>query len=768
GGRASTWEHALLLKVISIATMDAPNLWRDQYDIITYVRGTQLPDGSFDDKNTLPNQDGPSETKHAVMVTALYDLGRPKEGRQLADWVISQQDPDGSFDCPHDKDTIGDTAMAALGVLPIGNVTSGGDALKWLIGQQRPDGSWNAITGLDIVTSRILSTQWVMLAVHAGLTNYNLALDGSTITADAIWEGDPARVMGFTINLTVKNQGLVGVTGATVKIFDGPRENRLLANLSPIDVPALGDAFASLAFRSDTRGPHEVHVWVDYADGGEYRNRDNNASIQVNLNREPTGIIRTPLRDQLFGFGEPITFKAVDIVDLDNDVVTLTWTDDVTGFMSHEDNFSMVLTPGDHHVILTFEDGNGPSTRANVSFSVRQNIPPTVRISVPADGARYFDYQTVVFDASASSDAEGHHLTYTWVSDKAGVLGYGDKISQKLGPGVHVITVWVDDSWANVTKNVTIRILETFPPTVVIASPAHGQIYVTTTRVSFDANGTFDTDSDILEYFWTSNINGLLSERPQFLTKLSVGHHFITLSVDDGNYNVSKTIEIDVSDNRAPMAIISSPEHEASYYSLDLIELNASGSYDLEDPLTYFWVSSREGTLGNEPIITLNLARGEHTITLWVNDGHGHNISTSIEVTILNLGPTAGISSPEPGTVFTTAIPVQFMSATSFDPEGDKLTYEWFLRPSDGEWTQIGTTARLERTFKTPGHYDVKLVASDDKETDEITSTFQVKMSDEVDGGEDDLLSNPVFLGAIGLGIIIALVAVFFLLKARD
>ncbi|MCK4969795.1 MAG: PKD domain-containing protein, partial [Thermoplasmata archaeon] len=446
----------------------------------------------------------------------------------------------------------------------------------------------------------------------------------------------------------------------------------------------------------------------------------------------------------------------------------LTWTDDVTGFMSHEENFSMVLIPGDHHVILTFEDGNGPSTRANVSFSVRQNIPTTVRISVPADDARYFDYQTVVFNASASSDAEGHYLTYTWVSDKAGVLGYGDKISRKLGPGVHVITLWVDDSWANVTKNVTIRIMETFPPTVVMASPVHGQTYVTTTRVSFDANGTFDPDSDILEYFWKSNINGLLSERPQFLTKLSVGHHFITLSVDDGNYNVSTTIEIDVSDNRAPMAIISSPEHEASYYSLDLIELNASDSYDLEDPLTYFWVSSREGTLGNEPIITLNLARGEHTITLWVNDGHGHNISSSVEVTILNLGPTAGISSPEPGTLFNTAIPVQFMSATSFDPEGDKLTYKWYLRPSDGEWTQIGTTARLERTFKTPGHYDIKLVVSDNKETDEITSTFQVKMSDEVDGSEDDLLSNPVFLGAIGLGLIIAVVAIFFLLKARD
>jgi len=768
GGRASTWDHALLLKVISIATLDAPNLWRDRYDIITYVRSTQLSDGSFDDKDPLPNQNGPSETKHSVMITALYDLGRPQEGRKLADWAIDQQRPDGSFACPHDKDTIGDTAMAAMGVLPIGNVTVGGDALNWLIGQQRTDGSWNALTGLDIPTSRILSTQWTMLALHAGLTNYNLALDGPGITADPIWEGDPARVMGYTINLTVKNQGLVGVTGASVKIFDGPRENKMLMNQDPIDVPALGETSTSLEIRPETRGPHEVHVWVDFSEEGEFRNRDNNASILVNLNREPSGGIGLPMKDQLFGFGEYINFRATNIMDLDNDLVNLTWKDNVTGFLSHKANFSMVLIPGDHYVTLTLADGNGPSTGANVSFSVRQNIPPTVRISVPADDARYFDYQTIVFDASASSDAEDHYLTYTWESDQAGLLGYGDKISQKLGAGEHVITVWVDDSWANVSKDINIRVVKTFAPTVVIESPVHGETYVTTTRVSFDANGTFDPDSEILEYFWKSNINGMLSERPQFLTTLSVGHHFITLSVDDGNYNVSKTIEFDVSDNRAPMAIISSPEHEASFLSLDPIELNGSSSYDLEDPLTYFWVSNREGTLGDDPTIILYLARGDHTITLWVNDDHGHNISTSVEITILNLGPTAGISSPEPGTVFQSSAPVPFMSGTSFDPEDDKLTYEWFLRPSDGEWTQIGTTARLEKELKTPGHYDVKLIVSDGKESDEITSTFQVKKSDNVDDGEAGLMSNTVALGAIGVAIIIAVVIVVFIMKGRD
>ncbi len=768
GGRASISDHALMLQVISVGGRSVPNLYRDQNEFTRYVQSNKNDDGSFDDNNDLPNQDGPNETKHALMIPALIALGRPTEASNLANWVMGQQNPDGSFACPRDKDPIGDTAVASLGLLPVGPVTEGGGGVKWLIDHQRTDGSWDAQPGLDIVTTRILSTQWAMLALHAGLTNYNLIVEDDMVTADPIWEGDPAKVMGFTVNVTVANEGLVAVSGAQVRLYDGPKADRVLLNQSTVDMPALGSAFTSLEFRPLERGPHEIHVWVVYPSKGEFRTRDNNVSISVNINRRPTGAIGMPKDGQLFGFGAVIEFQAIDVEDLDGDDVTLTWVDDIDGFLSNEESFSKVLTPGDHRVTLTFEDGNGPSRWAEVSLSVRENIPPTVRISTPAEDARYFDYQTVAFDASASSDAEDHDLSFTWESDKDGILGYEAVISKKLGPGVHTITVWVDDSWDNVSREVSIRIVETFPPDVVISSPFDGETYVTTTRVSFESAGTSDPDSDILEYFWRSNIDGLLSERPQFLRFLSVGHHVITLSVDDGNYNRSKTVEIDVMDNRAPVAMISSPVHDSSYMSLDPVELNASESYDLEDPLTYFWVSDREGPLGSEPVFTALLSRGSHSITLWVNDGHGHNVSTSVEITIINMAPTAGISSPEPGTVFKTGQTVLFMSGTSFDPEGDRLMFEWYVRPSDGEWAAIGTNARAERSFTAPGNYEVRLVVSDGKETDNATATFQLQLSDSVDETDENLLGNPVFIGAIVLVLIVVVVVVYFVMKARD
>ena len=511
-----------------------------------------------------------------------------------------------------------------------------------------------------------------------------------------------------------------------------------------------------------------MHVWVEYLPGGEFRGRDNNVSFRVNLNREPTGRIEKPIEAQLFGFGAVIEFQAADIVDLDDDEVTLTWVDSVAGLLSSEEHFHQVLKPGDHQVTLTFEDGNGPSTQANVSFSVRDNIPPTISISTPAEGARYFDYERITFNASASSDAEDHYLYYSWYSDVAGHLGNGAVINKDLEPGQHLITVWVDDTWDNVSKSVFIRVVKTFPPDIVISSPLDGETYVTTTRVEFDASETTDPDSEILEFFWYSNIDGKLSERDSFLAKLSVGKHTLTLAVDDGNYNVTESVTIHVLDNRPPVAIISSPDDESSFLSDVIIELNGSQSYDLEDPITYFWISDRAGPMGNKPIIIRTLPRGEHTITLWVDDDHGHNVSVSITITILNQGPSAGISSPEEGASYLTGKPVFFNSDTSFDPEGDPLFYEWYLRQGEEDWRAIGTQAKIQRSLDDAGNYQVRLVVSDGKETDETQLAFQVEKAP--DGGDDDdgLFSGPLMIGILVLVIVAVAGMAVYLLRSRD
>ncbi len=734
-GVDSTVEHGVLLSAIRAGKQDLPFLWEDRISIFTYLSTQSKADGSYDDRTTCPGQTSTSETQHAIMVPAMWELGVSGRARDLADWVLDQQVANGSFSCPHDMDWYGDTSYAVLGLLPLGEVDAGALGIAWLIAGQQADGSWPILAGHPLWASRMYSTEWAALAVYEGLRNHNLQVTDAALSSDPIWEGSPQRVVGFTVNATVTNQGLAGVKGALVRAYDGEVALGRLMDEVAVDAPALGTVGASLEFRPTAPGPHDVHVQVVSPKGGEFRTGDNVAHIHVNVNRDPTGAITTPKEATLFGFQAIIDFKVDSVVDLDSDVYTFEWADNVTGVLSTLPQFTRVLPPGDHRVSLHIMDGMGPGTWLAVNFSVRQNLPPTVRITTPSDGSSYFDYQEIPFNASATSDPEGHALTFTWTSDVSGLIGQGTSIAKRLAAGEHTVTVWVDDGWANVSKTVAVEVMETFPPVVVMTQPEDGAEYVVTGRVRFDGSQTTDPDSEFLEYSWTSNIDGLLSERTTFLAYLSVGRHTITLTVTDGNYHISKAVRITVVDNHAPEAVISSPLNEAQYTSDQTVELNGSLSMDPEDPLTFFWVSDREGVLGTDPVLEVVLHRGTHKLTMWVDDGQGHNVSVQISVTVLNLGPSAHISSPTQGLLAYTRTDVEFLSAGSSDPEGDRLAYSWEIRAGTGLWVPYATEASATRTFEKAGDYSVRLTVSDGKLTNSTELSFRVAKKQEPDDG---------------------------------
>jgi hypothetical protein len=754
GKSESTVEHAVLLWAIRLGKEDLAFLWNDRISIFSYLAGMVKADGSYDDRTSYPGQTSSSEVQHAIMVPAMWELGVPQRARELAEWVKGHQVANGSFECPHDMDDYGDTSYAVIGLLPMGEIASAGDGINWLIAQQRPDGAWPNLPDHPPWTSRLYSTEWAAIAVSEGLANYNLQINGTMLSSEAIWEGTPPRVMGFGISATVNDQGLASLRGVLVRAYDGdPKVGGKLMDERTVDVPALGSASTVLAFRPAARGPHDVYVTVTYAPGGEFRTQDNVATIHVNLNRDPTGVITSPKEAELYAFQAVINFAIGDVRDADSDAVTLEWAGNVTGPLSDQPGFARILPPGEHAVTVRLLDGNGPGSSYMVNFSVRGNLAPTVRISTPADGSRYFDYQPVQFDASATSDPEGQELTFTWASDVDGPLGQGPAISRRLTPGPHSITVWADDGWANVSKSVRVTVQRTFPPTVVITLPKEGTEYVVTTRVRFDGTLTNDTDSDFLEYYWTSNIDGLLSERVSFLSYLSVGRHTITLSVNDGNYNISRQVRINVVENHEPTAIISGPENEAKFYSDQTVELNGSASSDAEDLLSYFWVSDREGVMGTDAVVEARLHRGVHHITLFVDDGHGHNVSTSVSVTILNRGPNARISAPREGDTLYTGVEAGFLSEGSTDPEGDRLTFAWEVRSGAGLWVPFSTEKVAQRKFDKAGNYQVRLTVNDGQVQNQTVVGFKVVTKEEQK-------PQPGFGAALAAGAVLAAVAI--------
>jgi len=89
--------------------------------------------------------------------------------------------------------------------------------------------------------------------------------------------------------------------------------------------------------------------------------------------------------------------------------------------------------------------------------------------------------------------------------------------------------------------------------------------------------------------------------------------------------------------NSEPQITISSPESRIEVFSDEFVLFDATLSEDYDgDNLTFFWSSNIDlnHSLGNSPLFKAKLAVGNHSITLYVSDGHGNNISKKFKVNV--------------------------------------------------------------------------------------------------------------------------------------
>ncbi len=201
-------------------------------------------------------------------------------------------------------------------------------------------------------------------------------------------------------------------------------------------------------------------------------------------------------------------------------------------------------------------------------------------------------------------------------------------------------------------------------PSLIIDSPIINSTFYLNDTIYFDCLNTTDPDGDLLEFLWVSNISGILGKSPQFSTNLPLGHHQITLFVDDGHgHNISKSVNIIVIPwNRPPIAVISTPRNNAVFNITNMIFFDAANSSDPDNDLLYFyWHSNVSGALGNSRQFNTTLPAGHHVITLFVNDGLYHTVNVSINIYVLNGStgpPTNGNGHPlkPPGTEEDTGI----------------------------------------------------------------------------------------------------------------
>jgi hypothetical protein len=368
-------------------------------------------------------------------------------------------------------------------------------------------------------------------------------------------------------------------------------------------------------------------------------------------------------------------------------------------------------------------------TPANVAPIARSAAPQSVLLGQP-----------VVFDGSASSDANGDTLSYswTWVSKPEGSLASLDSATSAKPkftvdlPGLYAASLVVRDG--KTSSESALAVVSGFelnaPP---VAAVGANQSVLTGSVVNLDGSASTDANRDRLTYKW-SLISKPTGSTAELLKPLEVkasftadvaGVYVAGLVVNDGKLpSESAVVLVQVSDKNAAPVARTGPSQNVEKGSQ--VTLDGSGSSDENnDRLTFKWqlISTPSGSAAAlsddaspRPVFTADVA-GVYVASLAVSDGVLFSAPASVSVTVeeKNLPPTADAGAPQ--SVLVGAV-VKLDGLGSSDPNRDPLKYKWVMVSAPvGSAADVSPKDAVRTTFTAdlPGVYVVGLAVSDDR-----------------------------------------------------
>ncbi len=498
--------------------------------------------------------------------------------------------------------------------------------------------------------------------------------------------------------------------------------------------PFIGERWTPISGWSEV---NNVHTGCDYDlvhnDSESFELNSNkvvNCILEIS-NQPPIIIWLLPESDGVYASGSEVIFDASSSWDLDNELMTYSWSSnidgDITSSCQFNDNNSIIiangifqcLSDGIHQITLEVCDSS-----FNCAIEVRTieltNSPPLLTVDTTPDisawGTLYLGKTASVnIDLTGTSDPENDELSCwirvsyeqndTFLQDCPGQINK----TFPFAPNQFSVTVFATDGINSpVTWTFNVELFNELP----IAS---FEIITTGTKsqdiLSLDGTNTFDPEGDEIKFEFWSDIDGLIDSGVtpensiEWSGTLSKGTHLITMYASDdipnhaGRWTSSeKTLVIE---NSPPVALISFPNEGYSTDSGFLIPFDASGSgdwdiacLDLENSTgiicNHFSESSKDlvsvlwqSNLISEPIgsewkFEARLPAGEHEISLIIDDGDGGNAVFSTSITVDEAAPVLVLTSPEESIDVYSNLPVLFDFRDSFDPDGDDFTVSIF------------------------------------------------------------------------------------------
>lgn len=200
----------------------------------------------------------------------------------------------------------------------------------------------------------------------------------------------------------------------------------------------------------------------------------------------------------------------------------------------------------------------------------------------------------VSLDGSASSDADGDALSYSWSLDGTEV-STSAAFTTDLADGSYTFTLTVSDGEESDSDEVSVTVVNTVPVAdagLDITTEATGP----TTSVTLNGSG-MDADGDALTYSWSNGSSAAVTE-----ANLGVGTHIFTLTVTDGQgASSSDEVTVKVEDTTAPELMYSTETNSLwpPNHKMVLVMTGISATDIADESVTVdVAVSSNESTNG--------------------------------------------------------------------------------------------------------------------------------------------------------------------------
>lgn len=352
------------------------------------------------------------------------------------------------------------------------------------------------------------------------------------------------------------------------------------------------------------------------------------------------------------------------------------------------------------------------------------NQPPLADANGPYSGTVNVP---VSFDGTASSDADGTIVAYSWNFGDGNVGSGVTPTHTYLTDGSFTVSLTVTDDVGDTgtaTSTATIG-LGNLPPVADPNGPYTGTVGI---AVAFDGSASNDPDGTIISYSWDFGDGNTGTGVSPTHIYASANIYNVTLSVMDdagATDSVGTTANIVAAPvNQSPVADPNGP------YSGEVgitVTFDGSGSSDPDGTIAAYSWDFGDGTTGTgaNPSHAYT-ADGNYTVSLTVTDDEGASDSatTTASIGAVNQPPVADPNGPYSGTA---GVAVMFDGTASNDPDGTIAAYSWNF--GDGN---TGTGPTPAHTYAADGTYTVTLMVTDDTgDTGSATTTATIGLGNQ-------------------------------------